>query len=642
MFNKNYQNNARIKYLETKIERHNYEYFVLNKPTINDNEFDDLVQELHKLNPESPILVQIGSDLNSEKKIAHIYPMLSLDKCYDFITFNKWFERIKGPIVSMLKIDGIACSIHYDIDGILKFAVTRGDGKEGEDITKNVLRIPDIPSKIINRQSLEIEIRGEIYLPISKFNILYQNSFSNPRNLAAGALKLKDKKKSTAISHLSFFTYNIYGIDFETELEKFNYLQQIGLKIVPVKFLKTAQEYELFYQTMKFQKNELNFEIDGIVFRANSIDDQTLLGLTAHHPRWSIAYKFQGNCFNTKLTNVQWSIGRTGTITPVAIFDPVFISGTKISKASLHNLSVFRNFKLKQNSVIEIARRGNVIPHVNKVLQTHGELYVYPNKCPSCLSSTIVEKEFLFCSNFKNCQGAAASRLVHFCTILRIDGIGKKIIYQLMRANFLKEPADLFKITKQQFCSMERVNEKLATKLMYQINNKRKILLVDFLVSLGLSEVGYAIAKIISDYFKTLENILNAKIDDFKQNFGIGNSISESIVRELKILELEIKNLLDQVQIEQIKKDTLSADHLFSNKTIVFTGSLEKLGRKEAQKRALQCGCKIATSVTKSTDYLIVGSVSDKYSLKHEKAKKMKIKIISEKEFLQILNIESI
>lgn len=627
---------SKIKYLEERINFHNHEYFVLNKTSIQDNEFDRLVEELRSLKPNSPVLLRIGSDLNFGTKINHTYPMLSLDKCYNLETFSKWFNKIKGPIIGMFKIDGIACSIHYSKNGLLKFAITRGDGKEGEDITENILQIIDIPSKIENDKYTELEVRGEVYLEISQFEKYYKKRFSNPRNFTAGVLKQKEIKK-LSINHLSFFAYDIYGTDFKNEIEKFDYLKIIGFKIVPVKLLKTTQECESFYQLTKSQKENINFEIDGVVFRANLKSEQDRLGLTTHHPRWSIAYKFQSEYFETKLLNIQWSIGRTGMVTPIASFEPVIISGAKISRASLHNLNIFNKLKLRNNSIIEIVRSGNVIPYVNKVLRADGNLFQHPDKCPSCNNLLSVNGDYLLCRNLKDCPDIITSKLIHFSVILGFNGFGKQIIYQLVKTKILKEPADFYRITKQQLCSIKRIGEKLASKLISRINDKKNISLENFLLSLGLGELGASIAKTISNHFKNIENILCADIEDFEKIFGIGKSISTSIVSELKTLKPEIENLLDQIQIEQQKISVFNKRHLLFNKTILFTGSLEQFDRKEAQKRAEQFGCKISSSVTNSTDYLVCGKEKHGPSLKYKMAKRIGVKILSEKEFLKLI-----
>src|SRR3989338_6023630 len=357
------------KQLEEAIRHHNHAYFKLNKPEISDTEFDQLVERLRKLKPDSPVLTELVSDITGSKKITHQRPMLSLDKCYDLESRTHWFEKIQGSVLAMPKIDGLACSLRYDSHGKLALAATRGDGFEGEDITANILRVKDVPSHL-NRS---LEIRGEVYMRLSRFNTHYKDSFSNPRNLAAGALKQKDPDKSAAYE-LSFFAYDLDGADLKTEFEKFEYLKQLGFKPMPIKLADSPEACQKIYEDFAklkpppFGKGggpgviSLDYEIDGVVFRANGVSEQSRLGFTAHHPKWSIAYKFQGDSAHTELLDIDWSLARTGVITPVAIVKPVLASGAMVARASLHNLTIFEGLELTQGAVVEITRRGGVIP----------------------------------------------------------------------------------------------------------------------------------------------------------------------------------------------------------------------------------------------------------------------------------------
>lgn len=613
--------------LEAAIRHHNYAYFRLNKPEISDTEFDLLVEELRKLNPHSPVLTELVSDVTGSK-ITHQRPMLSLDKCYDLESFTKWFDKIQGPVLAMPKIDGLACSIRYDSLGTLSVAATRGDGSEGEDITANVLHIQDIPSLL---PLGELEIRGEVYMRLSRFKTHYQESFSNPRNLAAGALKQKDPNKSAAYE-LSFFAYDIDGTEIRTEFEKFEYLKKLGFYPMPVQLAHTPEDCEKIFHDFHNQRAYLDYEIDGVVFRANQVSEQSRLGLTAHHPKWSIAYKFQGDSTHTQLLDIEWSLARTGVITPIAIVKPVLASGAMVARASLHNLTIFEGLELTSNAVVEITRRGGVIPHIERVLESHGEPFIHPKHCPSCHKEALIDGEFLCCPDPKNCPQIIASRLIHFCSVLELEGFGEKIVLNLIHAGLVKQPADLFKLQFEDLIKLDRMGEVLAKKLLDQIALKRVISFSMFLTALGFDELGPTIAETLANHFETLENLQKADFESLTSIFGIGESIAHAILKGFVDFAPEIEALLKEVRITKPDKLHLDQKHPLFGKSVVFTGTLTQLDRKEAQKKVRSFGGHTPASVSANTDYLVVGD--GPISSKQKAAQKLRIKILSEAEFL--------
>lgn len=640
-----------IKELEEQIRYHNHAYFVLNAPEISDAEFDRLVERLKALKPDSPVLSELVSDVTG-KKVTHQRPMLSLDKCYNPEDFSNWFEKIHGSVIAMPKIDGVACSIRYDSKGQLILAATRGDGAEGEDITANVRRIKDVPrhceeAKLTKQssksgslryarddESAGFEIRGEIYMRLSRFKGHYQDNFSNPRNLAAGAIKQKNPDKSAAYE-LSFFAYDINGTNFETELEKFAYLKSLGFTPLPVNSAKTADACEQIYLDLLKKRSEFDYEIDGVVFRANQVSEQSRLGITAHHPKWSIAYKFQGDSAHTELVDIEWSLARTGVITPVAIVKPVEASGAMVSRASLHNLTQFQALELTHGAVVEIVRRGGVIPHIEQVLESLGQPFEYPKHCPSCQKETIIDGEFLCCPDPENCLQIIASRLIHFCSVLELEGFGEKIIYNLIGAGLLKQPADLFKLRFEDLIQLERMGEVLAKKLLTQIEQKRVISLPMFLTALGFDELGPTIAETLANKFESLDALRQATFEELTSIFGIGESIAHSIQKGFQAFEPETEALLKEIRLTKPEKPVFDSTHPLFSTSVVFTGTLVHLDRKEAQKKVRALGGQTPSTVSANTDYLVVGD--GPISSKQKSAQKLGVKVLSEAEFVSML-----
>jgi DNA ligase (NAD+) len=639
--------------LEDLIIYHNKKYFRDNDPEITDEAFDKIVESLRFLNPNSLVLSVIGpAALNQE--IKHIRPMLSLDKCYDDENFFKWAEKIHGDLIAMPKIDGIASSLIYSRQGALIQAATRGDGFVGENITRNISMINDIITQLASHICQEIivedqfiEIRGEVFLPLSRFNAHYAQEFANARNLAAGALKHKDHEKSAAFG-LKFLPYDLKGIKVNYESEKFILLERLGFSSMPWRLVHNNSEATLDFHYFEKQRSTFDFELDGVVFRANDLSDQRRLGETAHHPRYAMAYKFQGESALSEVVHVEWSVSRSGAITPVAIIKPVFISGAHISRVSLHNLGIFLKLNLKEQSLIEVERRGGVIPHVERVLSAKGKPLIAPDLCPSCNALTIVNGDFLFCSAKEQCRAVVVASLIHFAAVLGIEGLGEKIIYKLYDHGLCKSFKDIFLLTMSDLMTLERMGEVLARKLIQEIENKRDIELSVFIKALGINEVGSTVAELLASNFHSLAHIRALSVDDLLPIHGVGERIAQALVAGLKDLASAIDDLLKVLRVKdyEIFRPSDQKSALFG-KSIVFTGKMAHLDRKSAQSLVKRLGGIAPGAINSQSDYLVIGDEKSalrgesQKSTKQKEAEKLiaagsKLRIISESEFLTL------
>lgn len=645
--------------LEYWVRHHNDAYFLHNAPQITDEAFDKLVETLRMVKPDATVLQELGErvELSSESRsLRHREPMLSLEKCYDDETFQKWRDKISGSIVAMPKIDGVACAIHYDSKGELVLGLTRGDGSSGEDITQNIRRIHDIKTQLENilvQAALEpengvLEIRGEVYMAISRFKEKYENDFANPRNLAAGALKQKDPEKSAAYG-LSFFPYDVRGGKFATEAEKFSFLQKCGFKLSPLNFLKEDEKIKPIVQKYLEDRDTLDFEIDGVVARADLVREQVRLGETSHHPKFAIAYKFQGESAQTHLVNVEWSVARTGAITPVAVVKPVFVSGATVTRASLHNLRLFNEHGLRTDSLVEIVRRGGVIPHVERVLRATGEALQAPRKCPSCNEDALIDGDILRCSKPSQCLQIQVARILHYCSVLELEGFGEKWIRVLVEKKLVKSPADLYRLKMDQLLQLDRMGNVLAEKLLKSVQDKRALKLADFLCALGFSEIGPTVARILAQHFNSLESLRNASSQEVTSVYGIGESIGTALSDGFSLFKDEIDDLLSEVTIVQASQDSkVDESHPLFAKSVVFTGKMAHLDRKKAQSEVRKVGGQTPASVSSSTDFVVIGDDGSALlqggakSSKHKDAEKLAaagsaVRIISETEFLKFL-----
>ncbi len=632
--------NMSVKELEAEVRRHNRLYFEKAAPEITDLEFDQLVEILRSKAPDSPALTELISDVRpTGVKVRHDIPMLSLDKCYEEKAILDWADKFEGDTTASPKIDGIAVSIKYDSKGALVQAATRGDGIEGEDITKNVKRIRSVPKKIgdlARRGPDGVEVRGEIFMPLSVF-AKYKGEFANPRNLAAGAVKHKDPAKTEEYK-LSFFAYDLLGTPAKTEQEKLKLLKAEGFPEMEVRIAK-RDEMQATFDYFFSRRDQNDFETDGVVFKVNRVHEQDRLGATAHHPRYAIAYKFQGDAGTTVLNDVEWSVARTGAITPVAIVEPVELSGAMVRRSTLHNLGILRQLiadGLSKGAKVVMMRRGGVIPHLEAVEAPGKEPIKIPKKCPSCGASVQEADDVLYCTNPKACVQSKIGELSHFVKAVGIDGFGEKLIAKLYENGVVTDPSEFYDLTVDELLEMERMGDTLATKLVGNIEAARTIPLDVFLQSLGIRELGKHAAKILAG-FGSLKKVMSKSEDDLAKIDTIGPIIAHEVVSGLLAKKALIDKLLKHVRVEGVAK----AQGALDGRSFLFTGKLLAMGRNEAQKLVEDNGGVAAESVTKDLDFLVIGDGGGAGS-KLDKAKKLaqsggKVKIISEKEFMEMI-----
>lgn len=658
--------------LEKEIAHHNALYFEKNRPEISDYDFDQLVERLKSLKPHSEILSDIPADYSAKtfKKVTHHAAMLSLDKCYNEEDLQDWSSKFEGEVAVTPKIDGLAVEIRYDASGKFELAATRGDGFVGEDISANVKQISDIPHKIPPIPPFSkggdnsffppfsrggngsffpplkkggqggFEIRGEIYMKLSIFE-KYKEKFANPRNLAAGAVKQKDVQK-TADYGLSFFGYDILGLNLESEAEKFKLLKSFHIPTVEMKICpkeKMQEAYDYFLE----KRASHDFETDGVVFRANSIAEQNRLGFTAHHPRYSIAYKFQGDSGQTILKDVEWSVARTRVITPVGVVDPVELSGASVTHVSLHNVGLLEKLGLRKGAKVLMMRRGGVIPNLESVIDAgKGAAIEIPQDCPSCGAKTLREDDFLYCSNKAGCRQSKMQEFEHFMKVIECDGFGGKLIEKLYDNGFVQDPADFFDLKLKDLLELERMGETLAKKLIGNIQAKREIALDVFLRSLGIRELAKHSSKILVKEFGNLENIRAATEEQLAAIHTLGPVIAREVVEGLKKNRKLISKLLKRVRLVEGQAPVKGK---LSGQSFLFTGTLASMDRKEAEKKVEEGGGEIASGVSKDLTYLVIGSEGYKNRdkgnkwIKAEKlvAKGSALQIISEEDFLKMI-----
>ncbi|MDO8528036.1 MAG: NAD-dependent DNA ligase LigA [Deltaproteobacteria bacterium] len=623
-----------IPQLEKEVRKHNRLYFVAHKPVISDEEFDRLVESLRKLKPDSPALEEIGSDVPvAAKTMPHQTPMLSLDKCYNEEDLLRWADKFDDDVVAMPKIDGCAVALLYGSDGAMSVALTRGSGTEGEVITPNVKFISSIPQKTGLKN---VEVRGEVYMPLSVFK-KFSETFANPRNLAAGAIKQKDPEK-TGGYRLSFFAYDLLHAGCKTEVEKRRLLEKNKFKVAEGELVPKAKMQEA-YETFFKDRLLKDYETDGVVFRVNKISEQDELGVTAHHPRFAIAYKFQGDSGETTLKDVLWSVSRTGTITPVGLVDPVILSGATVTRVSLHNFGLAKKLLITIPCKVLMVRRGGVIPNIEKVIHGGGKSLHAPRKCPSCGAPVELKDDFLYCTNPQKCSVSKVGELNHFVKVVGIDGFGRKHLEQLYEEGLVQEPADFYKLKTEDLIALERMGEKLAAKLIANIESRKKLPLEVFLRSFGISELGKHVSKILAEKYHTLDALFKVSIEELSEIHTLAEKIATMVVEGLKEKKPQIERLLKFVTLEKPSARKMTGP--MAGKSFLFTGSMVSMERSKATELVESKGGTAASGVSSQLDFLVVGDGGGAGS-KLKKVEKLQqsgvtIRILSEKEFLKLM-----
>ncbi len=668
---------TQISTLRDLIRHHEYCYYVLDAPEIPDVEYDKLIKQLQNLElthpelitPDSPTQRVGGAPLSQFSSIRHQLPMLSLDNVFDessFIAFNK---RIKDRLeldeeqaveyCCELKLDGLAVSLLYE-NGQLIQAATRGDGTTGEDITANVRTIKTIPL-VLQGENIpsRLEVRGEVFMTHKGFAKLNAEAekrnekiFANPRNAAAGSLRQLDPK-ITAKRPLTFFCYGV-GINEGADLPNTHYARLMQFKAwgLPVsdkvQIRHGAQEALDYFKQIGDQRMSLDFDIDGVVIKVNSIAEQEQLGFVARAPRWATAFKFPAQEEVTKLNKVDFQVGRTGAITPVARLEPVSVAGVIVSNATLHNSDEIIRLGIREGDYVTVRRAGDVIPQIVAVIKDRRPAdtkeIIFPTHCPIC-GSIIVRDEgqaISRCAGGLICQAQRKEALKHFVSrrAMNVEGLGDKIIEQLVDKEYVETPADLYKLTVPILCSLDKVGEKLANNLMGALDKSKNTSLNRFIFALGIPNVGEVTAENLVNQLGNLTAIENASLEQLQSVNDIGAVIAESIIDFFQ--EPHNRTVIDQLISEEIgihwpdvEIQLLTTDSPFSDKTVVLTGTLSILTRDEAKAKLKQLGAKVTGSVSKKTDFVIAGEAAGS---KLTKAQELGIKVIDEQELINLLN----
>jgi DNA ligase (NAD+) len=663
----------RIEELREQIRHHDYNYYVLAAPKISDQEYDKLYKELEKLEAENPELItadsptqRVGSDLTKEfKPVEHKIPMLSLSNTYSEDELYDFDRRVREGIgnpkeveyVTELKIDGVSVSIRYENFNLVT-AATRGDGTVGEEITNNVKTIRSVPLKLHkiknNKYDLsKLEVRGEIFMEVEAFKKFNkereergEKTFANPRNSTAGTLKLQDPKL-VAQRPLDMFSYflALENDQVEFQSESLELLKQLGMKVNPnYKLCRNIDEVLEYCRKWETERDTLPYEIDGVVVKVNSTKFQRNLGSIAKSPRWAVAFKFKAKQAETKLNKIFWQVGRTGTLTPVADLEPVFLAGSTISRATLHNIEEIERKDIREGDTVIIEKGGDVIPKVVKVLTDKrpksSKKTVPPQYCPVC-NSKLFKPEgevAIYCEN-NLCPAQMKGRIEHFASrgAMDIEGLGKSIVDKFVDLKFLQSYADIYDLNKHkdELMELEGFGELSINNLLSSIEESKKRPFEKVLFALGIRFVGAGAAQKLARHFKNIDNLIKASPEEIEEVHEIGPSISTSVKKFFSTSDnLEIVKRLKKAGLQFKIEDDDESSEALKGFTFVLTGTLEKFTRDEAKDMILKQGGKVTGSVSKNTSYLVVG---ENPGSKLDKAEKLGVKILGEDEFLSLI-----
>ncbi len=660
----------KITQLRAQLQSHNYHYYALDAPTITDAEYDRQLLTLHKLEKEYPEYAShqsptqtVGSPaLNTFRKITHALPMLSLANIYSEAELQEFIERINHRLQTTQaltfcvepKLDGLAISLLYE-KGHLITAATRGDGMVGEEVTQNVKTIRNIPHTLIGNDIPEtLEVRGEVVMPIAEFHAFNQTAqshgskgFVNPRNAAAGSLRQLDAT-ITAQRPLAFYSYGI-GIVKNAQLANshFQRLQQLktwGLPLTKEITLTTGGQGCLHaYLKLLEQRPHLAYEIDGIVYKIDDISLQEQLGFIARSPRWAVAHKFPAQEEQTQLLNVEFQVGRTGAITPVAILEPVFVGGVTVSRASLHNADEIQRLHLKIGDTVTIRRAADVIPQIMSALpdpKTPGLTITFPSTCPECGSDIerIDGEAIARCTGGLYCAAQRKEAIAYFASrkAMNIDGLGKKVVEQLVDAKLVQTPADLFHLSTEQLIPLERMAAKKAENLIHAIHHSKQTTLAKFLLALGIREVGETTAKNLAEHFLTLEALRQASFEELQAVDDVGEIVAQHIVTFFK--QIHNQEVIQALLAAGIHWPAIPAKEKqvqpLAGKIFVLTGTLTQMDRNAAKQTLQALGAKVSSSVSKKTDYVVAGAAAGS---KLSKAQKLGVTVLDEPAFLNLI-----
>ncbi len=658
----------KVEKLRKEIRYHDYRYYVLNDPVISDYEYDMLVKELRELEEKYPELVtpdsptqRIGDQIvGGFPEVEHKIPMLSLDNTYSREELLEWHKRVVRELgeepeyVVELKIDGFAISLEYR-DGKLFRASTRGNGYIGEDVTPNVKTIKSVPLVLLTDEFKDIEVRGEIYMTKEAWRKLNEERakrgepiFANPRNAASGSIKLLDPKE-VAKRKLDIFIHSVAEpVKYDKHWDMLQALKRAGFKVNPhMKLCKSIDEVLEYCESWIPRRDELEYEFDGMVVKVNSFEQQKKLGATAKAPRWAIAYKFPARQATTRLIDVKWQVGRTGVVTPVAVLEPVQVGGVTISRATLHNEDEIRKKGLKIGDWVFVERAGDVIPEVVKPIperRTGEEREIeVPKVCPVCGQPIHRPpgEAYWRCENVR-CPAQVRARIVHFASrnAMDIEGLGEKVVDLLVGRKLIQDFGDLYYLKAEQIAILPQMGKKSAYNLIRAIEKSKQNNLDRLIFALGIRNVGKETARLLAQRFKSLDNLMKARIDELSTISGIGPVVAQSIYDYFRNEEnLKVIKKLRRAGVNfEWKEEVKKGPKPLLGKTFVFTGELESYTREEAQRKVIELGGRVTSSVSRLTDYVVVGKNPGS---KYQKALKLGIKIINEEEFKKMIGESS-
>lgn len=626
----------KIKQLEKEIIKHKNLYYQ-GKPEISDFEYDKIEEELRNLDPENEVLKIVGSMIFGSEKIPHDTKMLSLNKTYKLEELIKWQDA--KPVISTFKIDGSSCSITYR-NGKFELAKTRGDGKFGENITSKVIQIEHVPKTV---QSLKnFEVRGEVYCTEENFLKLREKMSSeglevpsSQRNIVAGLLGRKEHIQFS--SYLSFQAFELITTEAKiaSEEEKFKTLIKLGFETPDYFVNKTKKDLEARLEEAKAFMSEGNYLIDGLVFTLNEIGLHEKLGETSHHPRYKIAFKFQGDTKVTRIKQISWQVSRNGVLTPVANVEPVELSGAKVARVTLHNFGMVKQFNLKKGDEIEIVRSGEVIPKFLEVKASSKNRFLYPEKCPSCDEPTFIEDIRLVCRN-DLCPDKVRDEILNFIQKIGIEDLSSKRLEELLKLKLVTDIPSLYALTKEQLMLVDKVKDKLASKLIASIEASKSVDLTTFLASLGITGGAYnKCEKVVFAGFDTLEKIMQLKPSELMLVESFAEKSSIEFVKSLQSKKTIVKKLVSYGFNPEASIAKKSEGKIVGLKFCI-TGTLS-MKRSELQKIVKKNGGIVQSSVSKETSYLITND-TESSSSKFKKAQSLEIPIISEEKFFNLLD----
>lgn len=662
----------KIEQLRTELHEHNYNYYVLDQPLISDYEFDMKLKELQELemanpefhDPNSPTMRVGGEVTKNFKTVVHDFPMYSLSNSYSKEDLEEWQTRIQKIIESPLeftcelKYDGASISLTYENGEFLR-AVTRGDGTQGDEVTNNVKTIKSVPLKLIGEDyPKRFDIRGEIVLPYEGFAALNaqkveqgEEPYANPRNTASGSLKLQDSAE-VAKRPLLCLLYNLTGdnLGVETQMQSLDKARDWGFNVPKeAQLAKTMEEVFAYINYWDEHRRDLPYETDGVVIKVNSLQHQEELGYTAKSPRWAMAYKFKAEQVSTTLNEITYQVGRTGAITPVANLDPVQLAGTTVKRASLHNADQIEKLDIREKDVVFVEKGGEIIPKIIGVDFTQRDPKLQPTdyiqNCPEC-NTPLQRKEgeaLHFCPNSEGCPPQIIGRIQHFISrkAMDIEGLGGETVALLVRENLIEDYADLYTLQKDDVLPLERMAEKSAENLIQGIEASKEVPFERVLFGLGIRYVGETVAKKLAKAYKNIETLASATIDDLIAVDEIGERIAHSVV---DFFQNEAnKNRISRLQsyglnLEISEEEKQLQSQKLANLTLVISGVFTKFSRKELQNMIEMHGGKNTSSISKKTDYLVAGENMGPSKL--SKAENLGVKIISEDEFLRLIDAQ--